>query len=258
MERYSLERCGHPRRLLVVGAACALLVLALTACRPASAVTVQNTGFSDQTGVAVQGTGRVFVQPDIARINIGVETQAATVAEARDAAGDAMAALRQALLDAGIAERDIKTTWFNIYPQYRYSEREAPQITGYAVNNQVEVTVRRIDDTSTVLDAAIAAGGTAVRVNGVQFTVDNPEQHLDQARTQAVANARARAETLAAAAGVRLGAARSISESQSFMPPMPPYERAFPDAPAAGAPTPLDPGQQELQVFVSVIYDIER
>ena len=105
------------RRATTSGAfvgAVALLALAVAACTPATAVTVEQPLGRDQTGIAVTGTGRVFVQPDIAIIDAGVEVQAPTVAEAREAAAVAMEALRTAVLAEGVAERDLTTRWFNI------------------------------------------------------------------------------------------------------------------------------------------------
>jgi uncharacterized protein len=255
MNRLPLRRLSRTRRALATGAV-ALVALAAIACTPTTEVTVQPATPGEQTGIAVSGTGRVVVQPDIAIIDLGVETQGATVAEAREAAAQAMSSLRAAVIGEGVAERDIQTQWFNIYPQYSYSERDAPQIIGFVVSNQVQVRVRNIDTASAVLDAAIDAGGDAVRVNGMRFTVDEPEQHLAAAREDAIHDARERAETLAAAAGVTLGSPRTINESFNGMPPMPFPE--FARDGLGGASTPLDPGEQQLTVTISVVYDIQR
>jgi uncharacterized protein YggE len=233
-------------------AAVALFALGAAACTPTTQVTV--AGPAEQTGISVTGEGTVSVRPDIARINLGVEVTAPTVAEARAGAADAMDAVQAALSANGVARDDVRTQYFNIYPQYVYPpDTGQPRITGFTVSNQVVVTVRNIDTSSDVLDAAIEAGGDAVRVNGISFTVDNPEQYLTQAREQAIANARSRAEVLANAAGVTLGTARTINESTtSFDGPYPAFERA------AGAPTPVSPGEQELRVIVSVVFNIDQ
>lgn len=249
---------SDPRTLGAIGgivAVVALLIIALVAVmnEPAAQVTLSSQA---QTGIAVSGSGTVTVTPDIARLEVGVEVTGRTVAEARDDAAAAMDAVMAALADNGVDEEDVRTRSFNIYPQYNYRDEEAPEIVGFIVSNQVTVTVRDIDNVSVVLDAAIAAGDDAVRVNGISFTVDEPDALLDEARADAMADARARAETLADAAGVELGAVRSISESTSFIGNQ---RFAVPEAAfdsAAGGATSISPGEQDLSVTVSVVFEV--
>lgn len=237
--------------ILAVGAAAVLLLG--VACTPTTEVTVAGDAQNSQ-GIAVSGQGSVSVAPDLGLINLGVEVSASTVADARAQAADAMKAIQDALASLGVEARDIQTQYFNIYPQYSYADGEAPKITGFTVSNQSTVKARNLDNVSAVLDAAIDAGGDAVRVNGISFTVEDPEEHLAEARREAVENARAHAEVLADAAGVTLGAAISINESVGGgNPPYPLYERAA----DAGGSTPVNPGEQELTISVSVVYGIE-
>jgi uncharacterized protein YggE len=132
---------------------------------------------------------------------------------------------------------------------------DLPRLSGFTVTNQLIVTIRDIDSTSQVLDAAIAAGGDAARVDNVAFAVDEPEQYLDTAREDAMIDARQRAEELAVLAGVELGGVRSISESSGSVF----AARAFEDSAvrAAPAPTALSPGESELSLSVSIVYDIK-
>jgi uncharacterized protein YggE len=132
---------------------------------------------------------------------------------------------------------------------------DLPRLSGFTVTNQLIVTIRDIDSTSQVLDAAIAAGGDAARVDNVAFDVDEPEQYLDTAREDAMIDAKQRAEELAVLAGVELGDVRSISESSGSVF----AARAFEDSAlrAAPAPTPLSPGESELSLSVSIVYDIK-
>lgn len=237
-------------------AALGLLVAVVAGWGPTTNVTVQSPGVGEQTGIAVTGQGRVSVRPDVARVTIGVETRAATVAEAREEAAQAMEAVRAAILDEGVAERDLRTRGFQIHPDYSYPDRQSPQIVGYVVSNFLEVTIRDIDNTSAVIDNAVLAGGDPVRVHGIQFTVDDPEEHLAQARRDAVDQARTRAEVLASAGGVTLGPVRSISESTGGVSAPPMMERAFQED-AADTPTPVEPGEQELTITVAVVFDID-
>lgn len=240
------------RGLLAVGAT-ALLALGI-ACTPETNVTVPSGDTA--TGITVSGEGKVTVRPDIALVNVGVEVTAPTVAEARAQAAEAMQRLQDAVKAAGVQDADIRTQYFNIYPQYVYSENEAPRIAAFTVNNQVELKVRDIDAASEVLDSAIEAGGDAVRVNGISFTVEDPESFLADARRVAIENAKERAQVLADAAGVTLGAARSISESSSGGEIYPPYARDA--AGLGGAPSPVNAGEQELTLTVYVVFDITR
>lgn len=240
------------RGLLAVGAT-ALLALGV-ACTPETNVTVPSGDTA--TGITVSGEGKVSVRPDIAVVNVGVEVTAPTVAEARAQAAEAMQRLQDAVKAAGVQDADIRTQYFNIYPQYVYSENEAPRIAAFTVNNQVELKVRDIDAASEVLDSAIEAGGDAVRVNGISFTVEDPESFLADARRVAIENAKERAQVLADAAGVTLGAARSISESASGGEISPPYARDA--AGLGGAPSPVNAGEQELTLTVYVVFDITR
>lgn len=240
------------RAALLAGAG-ALLALGV-ACTPTTEVTVAGEGTATQ-GIAVQGEGTVSVRPDIAMVNLGVEVTAPTVAEARDGASNSMQAMQDAMTDEGVAEEDIQTQFFNIYPQYNYAEERAPEITGYVVSNQVQVKVRDLDNVSAVLDGAIAAGGDAVRVNGISFTVEDPEEFLADARREAVTNARAHAEVLADAAGVELGEPISINESTNFGGDgaYPAFQRA---EDSMGGSSPVNPGEQELFVTVTVVFGI--
>ena len=191
-------------------------------------------------------------------LSVGVEVTRTTVAVARAEAAEAMEAVRDTLARNGIEERDIKTQFFSISPQYSRPRNGTLEITGYTVSNLLSVTVREIDDVSEVLDDVTAAGGDVVRVNNVSFTVDEPEQYMAQAREQAMNDARARAEQLAELAGVTLGRARSISESTVATPF---FEHGGPVAFAAvaeaGPPTPISPGETEVSLMVFVVYELE-
>ena len=235
--------------------ALALVVLGAVACTPETSVTVASPG--GQTGISVSGEGAVSVPPDIAVLALGASATDQTVAAARDRAAVAMQAIVDAAKGNGVDEKDIRTTSFNIYPQYSYSEDKGQQITGYQVTNLASIIVRDIDQVSAVLDAVATAGGDLVRVDNVTFTVENPDQFLSDARTQALENARAHADELAAAAGVTLGQPLSIVESSGgFPPPQPMFAEG--GAAARDQATPVSPGEQKLTVMVSVVYAIEQ
>ena len=237
------------------------LALALVACTPE--VNVAAPGATEVSGIAVTGAGTTSVKPDIALVNLGIEVTATTVADARSRAATTMDNLTKAVKGKGVAAADIQTQFFNIYPQYGVgtpnSKPGTPEIVGYTVNNQVQLKVRNLDSVSDVLDSAIAAGGNNIRVNGLQFTIEKPEQYLAKAREEAVQNAKARAEVLAKAAGVKVGAARSISESGGSFPEFDKSQSMPAQAPGGrGGPTPVSPGQETLSVTVNVVFEIDR
>src|ERR671920_2503487 len=129
------------------------------------------------------------------------------------------ASVRAALKRAGIADREIQTSSINLYPDYRQDPQGAnPQIVGYRASNEVSVRFRDIANSGKILDALVAQG--ANQINGPMLSIDKPEAALDEARTQALANARARAELYARALGKRVGRILSISEAgASYAPP---------------------------------------
>lgn len=238
----------------VMAAVLGAVALATAGCSSETRVSVDQ---EQQTGIAVSGTGRVTVVPDIALVNLGVEVTRSSVADARSAAATAMDAVRASLKRNGIDDKDVATLYFSIQPQYGspdpLTRDGTPRITGYSVVNQLSVKVRRIDDVSKVVDSAVTAGGDAARVQSVSFTVDKPETFQADAREKAVADARARAEQLAKLAGVSLGRARAVSETSGVSP----VDLKF-AVPSTGAgETPFSPGQTEVSLSVNVVYDIE-
>lgn len=207
-------------------------------------------------GITVSGTGEAFAPPDVATLTLGIEVSAPTVAEARERAADAADRLIAAANKAnGVQDRDIQTTYIAVNPLYDYTPTGSPpRIAGYSVANILTVRVRDLDRVSAVIDDALGAAGDAARLNGIQFGIDNREALLREAREKAIADARARAETYAAAAGVRVGEVRAISEVSS-------PSVIVPRAPATGADarsTPIEPGEASLSVTVTVTFALAR
>ena len=242
------------RRRLTTWGIAALAVVGLTAV--ACGDTVVETSLAGGEGISVSGIGRVAVEPDVGVINLGVEVSADTVARARGGATEAMQEIRDSLDDNGVEERDITTRFFNIFPQFDFDNRRGqPEIIGFTVSNQIEIKVRDIDRISEILDEAIEAGGNAIRVNGIRFEVDEPEQFFEEARRLAVEDARTRAEQLADLAGVELGKVRTISESSgSISPQFFAEDRAIAIPAAGGGATSISPGEGEIVLTVFVVY----
>ena len=166
-------------------------------------MTLETSTTTATTGtIVVSGTGRVAVEPDVAELRLGVAIARPTVEAARAGAAEAMAAILAAVTGAGVARRDVRTTLLSVQPRYDYRDGKAPALTGYDLANVVEVTVRDLGALGAVVDGALTAGATSL--DGLTFRVDDPREAERAARTAAVGEARARADVLAAAAGLSI------------------------------------------------------
>ncbi|HEX9070417.1 MAG TPA: SIMPL domain-containing protein [Pseudolabrys sp.] len=197
--------------------------------------------------VTVTGEATVAVAPDTAMIRLGVGTQEKTAREASEANARQMTAVLAAIKDTGVADRDIQTSRLSLQPQYDPNKSGTARLTGFQASNQVTVRIRDIDKLPTVLDRAITAG--ANEMSGIEFVVSEQSKLLDQARDDAIADARRKAELYAKAAGAKLGRVVSITEEGSAPPPRPIQ------ALRAGA-VPIAPGEQTLKAIVTVSYEL--
>jgi uncharacterized protein len=231
-------------------AAALLLLAAVPAAAQPSEIAPSITG----TRLDVVATGEVTRVPDLVRITAGVVTQATTAVEAIRQNAARMEAVRAALRAAGIAERDIQTSNLNLNPNYRYAENQPPQLVGYQAVNEVNVRFRDIAKTGAILDALVAQG--ANQINGPTLTIERPEAALDEARTQALANARARAELYARSLGMRVMRVLSISEAgMGYMPP--PRVGMVRGMAANESATQIVPGEQTLNISLTVSFELE-
>ncbi len=248
------------RWLLVVSLVLVLVVVGLAGCSPGNTVPVEIEGInisSQQAGMWVTGQGKVMAVPDIATLRLGIEAQEATVAEAQSQATEAMDRVMAALIDNGVAEKDIQTQYFSIRQITRWDrDKEEEIVIGYRVTNKVNAKVREIDKAGAVIDAVAAAGGDLTRIDSIDFSVDDPSAYYEEARKEAMADAKAKAEQLADLAGVRLGKPTYISEGISY----PIYPRVMMEmtvpAPGLVAETPISPGEVEISLTVQVAYTI--
>jgi uncharacterized protein YggE len=180
-------------------------------------------------------------------VTVGVQTTAAHATDALKQNGVKASALIAALKNDGVADKDIQTSQLSVSPHTNGSNT----ITGYDVTNSVTAKVRDISKAGQVIDDALGGVGDAGRLQGVFFSIDDNSALLAQARQQAVATARKQAEQLAAAAGVKLGGLRSVTEDSGPIA----MNRSTMDAAPAGS-TPIQPGTQENFVQVTVVWDI--
>lgn len=233
---------------------CALMIAAavpvLAVAAPAAAQTgaMPAPAAAEGTVLEIAAEGSTTRAPELAVIEAGVTTEAATAEAAMRDNAARMASVIAALRKAGVAERDIQTARIALNPRYRYDQNQPPVLTGYAAANQVRVRFRDLARTGTILDSLVRAG--ANDINGPQMTLVDPEAARDAARADAVSRARARAELYARAAGMSVARILSISE-QGAAPVMPmPMMRM--EAAKADASTPVATGELTLTANVTV------
>ncbi|MCJ8519295.1 uncharacterized protein YggE [Pseudorhizobium tarimense] len=211
--------------------------------------------------VTVAADGEVSVAPDMAIVSFSVVRNSETAEVAVSQNTSAMAAVMAALKAEGIEAKDIQTSNFSIYPQYRQTppkedgSTEAPQVSGYEVTNTLTVEIRDVAKVGAILDKAVKLG---VNQGGqISFTNDDPQEVLSEARKQAVERAVAKARTLAEAAGVQLGEVVEISEaSTSQMPPQPMYRMTM--AKEASDSVPVSAGENTYTVSVEMTFGLKQ
>ena len=245
--------------------------------------------YEGPSGIQVSGTGRASAAPDIAVISLGVEALEDTAAEARAGAAAAMTKVIEVLTDAGVAEEDIQTLYFNISPRYQHLEIERCEpeeeeeegtetgteggqeiltkttcynvwenrLVGYSVSNSASVKVRELGDTGSIIDKVADSAGDLVRINGVDFQIEDTQGLDDLARTDAVSELFRKAQMLADLSGVKLGSLVYLDEQASYRPPQPLlYARA--EAASADSSTPILGGRLESTVTLQGVFLIEE
>lgn len=225
----------------------------LTACA-APVATGSEPGQTRNT-ISVSGSGQAFGRPDLATVQIGVQSAGPDLGQTLAQNNQRADAILAALKALGIEDKDLQTSNFSIYPQRDYDPQTGqPKDTiTYSVDNTLSVTVRDLNKLSSILSEAVAAG--ANQIYGISFGVADPAGLEAEARAKAMADARARAEQLAKAAGVTLGSPISISESFNVAPPVPiAFDRAV--AAEAAAAVPISTGQLQVSIQVNVAYEI--
>lgn len=201
--------------------------------------------------VTVSATGSVAAEPDVAYVSVGVMVDADTAKDALARNSVVMAKVLDGLKGQGIAAKDIQTTGINVEPRYAQGRDGLPaKVMSYRVANQVRLVVREVRRVGEIVDGAIALG--ANQVHSISFDVANGEALKDEARRQAIASARRRAELYATAAGVRLGGVLQISEGAGDM-----GRPVFAARQAAAGGVPVEAGTRVFTVEVSVVYALQ-
>ena len=208
--------------------------------------------------IAVTGEAHISVPPDMAQIDAGVTSEAKTAREASDANNVAMGKVLLALKGAGIDEKDYQTSRLSLQPQNTVPKPGTPStIVGYHASNRVTIRLHDVTKVANVIDALVSSG--ANDVGGVNFMVSQASKLLDDAREQAIADARRKAEIYAKASGVTLGAPLSITEgSGQWVNPTQQFRFGGKTAfSAVGAPVPIAQGEETLSISVAVTWAIK-
>jgi hypothetical protein len=200
--------------------------------------------------ISTTGEATVSVAPDLTQIDGGVTSEAKTAREASDANNAAMGKVLLALKGAGIEEKDFQTSRLSLQPQSAPNRTGPSAIVGYRASNHVTIRLRDVTQVANVIDTLVAAG--ANDIGGINFMVSQASKLLDEAREQAIADARRKAEIYAKAAGVTLGTPLSISEEGAPGPI--PYRKMVA---GMAASAPVAQGEETLRVTVSVSWAIK-
>ena len=205
----------------------------------------------NNNGISVNGQGSITLKPDVAYIGVGVETMDNDSQKARTANDAAMKKVYDALKALSIEDKDITTTNYNIYPRY---DNKGTAITGYTVSNNVRVKVKNLDKLGDALTAIGDAGANTS--GGISFDVEDRTIAYNQALEQAMGKARARADVIAKACGVKLGKVMTINESSGYSGPM--FSPEMASATKDSMAVPVSGGQLEVTASISVSYEIVK
>ncbi len=211
---------------------------------------------ASERSITVVGTGKVTGKPDLAHVTVGIETQASSLQKAVDDNKAKMNGLLDTLKKLNLADNDISTSNYSVYTERASAPTPGADVNTdqmiYHVTNQVDVTVRDVNQIGDVLDKAVAAG--ANNIYGVNFAVEDTAKLEADARAKAVADARSRAESLAQLNGVQLGGALTVSEVIGSSPlPMAYGAKGM----GGGGSTPVQPGELEMSVSIQITYAVK-
>lgn len=200
--------------------------------------------------ITVTGEGRISAAPDMAVLQLGVSREARAASDAMRLASEAAAAVLAQVEASGVATKDVQTVNVSLSPRWHRAQDDTPRVVGYIASNDLSVRVRDLASLGTLMDAVVSDG--ANQMNGLRFDIATPRPLQDKARQAAVADARAKADLLAEAAGVTLGPVMTISENGGFQQPMVMARGAMMES----SSVPIAAGELDVSVTVAVVFSI--
>ena len=205
--------------------------------------------------LTVTGTAIVQIEPDTAKVRLGVEVLRKTAQEAQSGNAEIMQKVMTALEKQGVPKEKMQTSGFNLWPEMKYEPNQPAKIAGYRCSNQVNVTVEDLTKISNIIDAGITAG--ANNVQGIQFLRKNDLEFKKQALNEAVKEASAKAQAISAAAGLKIKGIKNIIEGGAITPPPVQAEFAVKAMGVGDVETPVSPGLTEVRGNVTIIFQTE-
>jgi uncharacterized protein len=228
------------------------LVIVALAAAPATAAAQATPPNPEPRTISVSGSAFVTQANDVARFTVGVAVRRPTAAAALSAASTRARAVLRAVTAGGVAASDVKSGRISVTRVARRAKGTRPRLVGYAAHQTFEVVVRRIDRAGAIVGAAVRAG--ANEVSGPRFELSDPDEAYARALTAALARARVKAQRLATAAGMTLGAPRTITESGAYVASD--ADTATLRSAAGGATPPVRPGEARVEASVTVEYEM--
>ncbi len=253
------EKCCSPKTSCI-GAIIIFFVLLFVFAKWGPAINFSTITQTKGEPFVVSGEGKVSVTPDIAKVTLGIQATGVSLKTVQNTVNTKSKALTDAVKKLGIAENDIKTTSYNVYPQYDFtSSISAQRIIGYQVSTNYEVTIKDFDKVNDVIMAGTAAGANVVGNVSFDLKDETKTEKMNEARVEAVKDAKAKAEGLAKAAGISLGKIINVSENQNQS--IRPVAFADKSAVGLGGGTPavqpdIQPGQTEIDITISLSYEV--
>lgn len=250
-----MENKGSGFGVLAIVVSVVAVTLAINASQTQSIVMSMDDSGSNT--IVVEGAAERFVAPDVASVSFALVRTADTTAEVTESVNTRMAQLLELLDELGIEKDDIKTTSYDLSPQYSYNDGERT-FTGYRLRQGISVKIREIDNASAVLDVVNAAN--VDNVSGLTFSVEDDEAIMEALRAEAIANAKERAKTLGSDLGVALDQLVGFRESSSDgenSSMMRAYATGLSLDAAESTPTSIATGQNQLKVHVYMRYRLQ-
>lgn len=214
---------------------------------------ILNTATTTNT-VSFSGEGKVTAKPDIAKVDFAIITEAVSSKDAQNNNSLKSKMVVDFLKKQSVDEKDIKTTRYDIYPQYKYPYNNKPEISGYQVTQKTEIKIRDLEKVSSILDGAVSAGVN--EITGLSFEIDNPDALKAEARAKAIADAKKKASELKSQVGISLGKIINFSENTGGYPIYFKSEVMEADGRGGGGPS-VPTGENEIVVNVTITYQIK-
>lgn len=231
--------------------------LAVGLCGSALAATPATT--PEQGQISVSASASRTISPTYAVLTLGISSSAADVGQAKVANDRVMSEVINRLVSLGVTKNNIKTSYFNVNPQYDYSTNNsgADKVKGYTITNRVTVRINNLNDVSKIIDATVKAGATSV--DGLQFNADVTPDLTDQLISEAVKNGRHQADVVAAAAGERIGQLKSanVSSSNTYANDAVSPRLYKVNAVALSSSTPIEKGDITVTQNVDLVFTIQ-